>query len=191
MKPWEKSKAVEVLKSGGVIAYPTEAVYGLGCDPFNGQAVARILKIKNRSKAKGLILVASNWEQIEKFCSCLSEPQKKKLSQVDEKKPITWLIPDYENLIPEWIKGKHKKFALRISTHPVVRELCEAFDGPIVSTSANFSGAPPVKTKIKIFKMSKDQIDFIVPGKLGASISPSEITDIESGRVIRAYEEGH
>lgn len=186
MKPWVKSRAVNVLSSGGVIAYPTEAVYGLGCDPFDRYAVGRLLEIKNRPIEKGLILVAAHWEQVESYCAELNEQQKNKLLQSHIDKPVTWLIPDSRNLIPCWVKGSHQQFALRISSHPVVRDLCNAYQGPIVSTSANISGGKPIKTKIRILKTLGDQVDYIVPGNLGSSHSPSEIRDIKDGLLIRS-----
>ena len=187
MKPWVKSRVINVLSSGGIIAYPTEAVYGLGCDPFDQFAVDRLLRLKNRPMEKGLILIASHWDQVERYCTELSEEQKKTLIQNSNEKPVTWLIPDSKNLIPYWIKGKHQQFALRISSHPVVRDLCNVYQGPIVSTSANISGGKPIKTKLRILKTFSDQIDYIVPGNLGVSNAPSEIRDIKDGLLIRPF----
>lgn len=190
MKPWEKSRAIAVLDAGGIIAYPTEAVYGLGCDPFNPTAVARLLKLKKRPVAKGLILIASRWSQVETLCAELNERQKTKLLNVKPEKPTTWLIPDHKDLVPAWVKGNHQKFALRISSHPVVSDLCDAYGGPIISSSANYAGARPIKSKLRLLKMSSrqrnDQIDYIVPGSLGSSAAPSEIKDIETNQIFRA-----
>lgn len=185
MQAWVSARAVSVLEQGGIIAYPTEAVYGLGCDPGNAQAVAQLLQIKKRSISKGLILVASSWSQVEALCQSLTEDQKNKLLTPQPDKPITWLIPDDKDRVPYWVKGNHRKFALRISSHPVVRDLCDAFGGPIISTSANYSGAQALKNKIKLLKILSKQIDYIVPGSLGSSAAPSEIRDIESNQIIR------
>ena len=185
MKPWVKTRAVTVLSSGGVIAYPTEAVYGLGCDPFDQFAVGRLLELKNRPMEKGLILVAADWQQVEKYCSELTEGQKDTLLYKPKERPVTWLIPDNKNLIPYWVKGTHQQFALRISSHPVVRDLCNAYQGPLISTSANISGEKPIKTKLRILKILGNQLDYIVPGNLGSSSSPSEIRNIKDGMLIR------
>lgn len=186
MKSWIKARAVAVLDCGGVIAYPTEAVYGLGCDPFNPIAVERLLKLKKRSAAKGLILIASRWSQVEALCSELNEKQKTKLINVKPEKPITWLVPDHQELVPAWVKGNHQKFALRISSHPVVSDLCDAYGGPIISSSANYAGERPIKSKLKLLKMSSRQIDYIVPGSLGSAPAPSEIRDIETNQIVRS-----
>jgi len=188
MKPWVKTRAVNVLRSGGIIAYPTEAVYGLGCDPFDQFAVGRLLELKNRPMEKGLILVAAHWWQVERYCTELTEGQKDTLLHNPKERPVTWLIPDSKNLIPYWIKGKHQQFALRISSHSVVRDLCNAYQGPLISTSANISGDKPIKTKLRILKTLGNQLDYIVPGNLGSSNSPSEIRNIKDGLLIRSAE---
>ena len=128
-------RAAQLLHTGGVIAYPTEAVWGLGADPFNSAAVDRLLALKQRSIDKGLIIVAANIEQLESYLLTLSSQQREQL-ETSWPGPITWLVPN-NNMFPPWICGRYTKVALRVSRHPVVQSLCLAFGGPIVSTSAN------------------------------------------------------
>lgn len=176
--------AGEVISDGGVIAYPTEAVWGLGCDPHNEEAVHRILTIKQREVSKGLILVAANQEQISPLISSLTEDQKTLLNE-SWPGPVTWLLPDSVNVIPSWIKGEHSSVAIRVSAHPIVAELCNAFGGPIVSTSANRAGEPEIRSRLIIEEQFSDKIDAIVEGELGSSLQPSEIRDITSGAQLR------
>jgi L-threonylcarbamoyladenylate synthase len=182
--------APEILKSallclsqGRIIAYPTEAVYGFGCDPFNLSAVQRLLAIKGRAIEKGLILVASDWSQIESLVEPIPPPS---LTQIMSNwpGPYTWVFPATP-LAPDWIKGRHSTIALRISAHPIVQELCQAFASPIVSTSANREGEMPLRDTRTLEIMFGKQIDFIVPGKVGGQINPTIIRDAMTGEIIR------
>jgi len=167
-----------------VIAYPTEAVWGLGCDPENRSAVERILAIKQRPMEKGLLLVAANIGQLKPLLSSLAE-DKRLLLQSSWPGPITWLIPDPDNLFPSWIKGKHKSVAIRVSAHPVVRELCESFGRPIVSTSANRTGNTEIRSRLTLEKQLGHSIDFIVSGELGRGSKTSEIRDLVTEKRVR------
>ncbi len=183
LKPEILNSALSCLNKGLVIAYPTEAVFGLGCDPFNLNAVQRLLSIKSRSMEKGLILVASEWSQIE----TLVEPiPPRSLIQIQSNwpGPFTWLFPASQH-VPDWIKGHHNTVALRISAHPIVRELCQAFSGPLVSTSANQEGELPLRDTRSVEIMFGKQVDFIVPGKVGGQANPTIIRDAISGEIIR------
>lgn len=177
-------RACQSLKQGNVIAYPTEAVWGLGCDPQNEAAVGKILRLKNRPVHKGLILVSGSIAQFEPLLNKLSREQRDKLI-ASWPGHITWLVPDSDNLIPEWIKGDHQSVAIRVSSHTIVQELCSAFGGPIVSTSANEAGKEEIKSRFILEDKFADKIAGIVDGDLGKSAKPSEIRDLLSGRVIR------
>lgn len=177
-------QARDVLRNGGVIAYPTEAVYGLGCDPFNEAAVDKILALKQRPRDKGVLLVASSQAQIAALLSGLAPEHRQKLDD-SWPGPVTWIIPDPENLYPEWVKGEHSAIAIRVSAHPVVRELCEAFGGPIVSTSANLATEPEIRHRSGIEDTFGERIDFIVEGELGDSAAPSSIRDLITGKTLR------
>jgi len=176
--------ATRWLLAGGVIAYPTEAVWGLGCDPWNVAAVRRILEIKGRPVSKGLILVAASVTQLGGLYDSLTEKQK---AQLDDTwpGPTTWLLPDPENLLPRWIKGEHSAVAVRVSSHPVVRALCDGFGGLLVSTSANRAGRPEIRSRLRLQCQLGAKLDFVVPGGLGGQQQPSTIRDLVSGRVLR------
>ena len=172
------------LAAGGVIAYPTEAVWGLGCDPFNRHSVEHILKLKQRPVHKGLIIVAASTAQIDFLMENLSSAQCQQLESTWPG-PRTWLIPHF-NRIPPWVSGASESVAVRISEHPVVQALCLSYGGPIVSTSANVQAQPPAKTSLQVRKYFRKFALHYAPGLIGRSDKPSEIRDLLSGRVIRA-----
>lgn len=176
--------ACENLKQGKVIAYPTEAVWGLGCDPYNESAVKNILRLKNRPAHKGLILIAGNISQFESLLVHLDEEQRNTL-QNSWPGHITWLVPDAKQLIPDWIKGSHQSVAIRVSAHPLVQELCAAFAGPIVSTSANEAGEEEIRSRSELEDRFADRLAYIVDGELGGAAKPSEMRDLLSGKTIR------
>lgn len=176
-------RAVLALQSGGVIAYPTEGVWGLGCDPFDVLAVASIFGLKQRDPAKGLILVAATIEQFEPFLSGLSAQERAQLS-ASWPGPTTWLIP-HGGSVPAWITGGSAEVALRVSAHPGVAALCRAFGGPLVSTSANPSGRPPALDAMHVRHYFPEQLDYVLPGALGGQLGPTPIRDLRSGRMLR------
>lgn len=176
--------ATRCLQAGGVIGYPTEAVWGIGCDPWNDEAVYRLLAIKQRPAHKGLILVAASISQLAPLFEPLTAEQKKALTETWPG-PNTWLIPDPENLIPPWIKGEHSSVAIRVSAHPLVAALCRSFGDMLVSTSANLAGKPEIRSRLKLQRVMGDKLDLVVPGQLGPQTNPSTIRDLASGRVFR------
>ncbi len=176
-------RAAALLASGGVIAYPTEAVWGLGCAPGNKVAVDRLLALKQRDVGKGMILVAANVDQLSPYLQGLSAAQRKTLEK-SWPGPVTWLVPD-NGSAPPWIRGNHDSLALRVSNHPVVIGLCRAFNGAIVSTSANPQGRPPARSALRVRHYFHDQLDFITPGSVGKGARPSEIRDLITGAVKR------
>ena len=178
--------AVEVLQQGGVIAYPTEAVYGLGCDPKNLSAVKKILEIKQRKKEKGLILVAANFEQLKPYLLPLEKDIEKKLlvSWKNQNGAVTWLAPAKKD-VSEYLKGQFDTLAVRVSNHPIVKELCEAFNGAIVSTSANISTQESARTSEQVKQIFKNEIDLILEGETDINAQPSEIRDAITDEIIR------
>ena len=183
------AKAVNSLNQGEIIAYPTEAVWGLGCDPFNEKALNKLLSLKKRDQGKGLILVSSSLEHCKKLLEGLPDEYFKKLQNstkqnVSNDRATTWLIPA-NDAVPLGVKGTHKNFALRISKHPTVVSLCDCFQLPIVSTSANLAGKKPATTinEVKFFfgKAISDYVD----GELGAQKAPSEIKNLITDEVLR------
>ena len=176
-------QAVHALHDGGVIAYPTEAVFGLGCDPFDHDAVGRILELKGRPESSGLILIADTFSALDDF---VGQVENDELERVNESwpGPVTWLFPK-SAICPGWISGAHDSVALRVTGHAVCRQLCAAFGGAIVSTSANRSGEAPARAKEQVEVSFGAGIAGIVEGELGGLESPSEIRDVRTGEVIR------
>ena len=175
--------AARYIQQGGVVAYPTEAVYGLGCDPLNGDAVLRLLTLKQRSVDKGVILMAASFTQIESFIAPITEQQRQLLHNTWPG-PTTWLLP-VQQWVPQWITGKHERIAIRITAHPLANALCETVGHAIVSTSANISQQPPAKTPITIRRYFKNELDYILTGPLGGLDKPSEIRDLITGDRLR------
>lgn len=176
--------AVRCLQDGEVIAYPTEAVYGLGCDPLNETAVRRVLKLKSRPAASGLILIADRFERFAPFVGALDRAALEP-ALASWPGPVTWLLPRGED-VPDWLAGDHPTVALRVSAHPVCRALCAAFEGAIVSTSANPGAAEPARSAQQVVDYFDQRLCGIVEGELGRQVRPSEIRDLASGRVMRA-----
>jgi L-threonylcarbamoyladenylate synthase len=177
------NQAVTALKQGGILAYPTEAVWGLGCDPFNQQAVLKLLALKQRPMDKGLILIAANVEQVEPYLQLLSPLERQQV--VDSwPSPTTWVVPVSPDF-PQWVRGEHLSVAIRVSAHPPVQALCSAFGGAIISTSANITGQPTALTAEQIVTIFADGIDYILPASLGGQKNPSQIRDARTGAVLR------
>jgi len=175
--------ASRALRSGGVIAYPTEAVWGLGCDPQSERACMRLLALKDRPWDKGLILIASTLAQIEPYIDIPSNNALKRATATWPG-PATWIFPasDYT---PMWISGDHDGVAVRVSSHPGVIALCEAFGGALVSTSANPSGRPPAMNPSQVRLYFGDSIDTLLPGALGGLATPTTIREAATGHILR------
>lgn len=176
-------QAASILHEGGVIAYPTEAVFGLGCDPLNENALKKLLEIKKRPPYKGLILVASSFSQLHPFVGEIDAKIFDSISQ-SWPGPTTWLLPTNPHA-PKLLRGKYHLQAVRVSAHPIVKKLCDAFGGAIVSTSANYSNRPPARTALAARVRFNDKVNFIVNASVGELKSPSEIKNAITGEVIR------
>ncbi|MCY7354188.1 MAG: Sua5/YciO/YrdC/YwlC family protein [Lysobacter sp.] len=178
-------QAAVALKRGGILAYPTEAVWGLGCDPMNHAAVLRLLQIKQRDVDKGLILIAADLDQFKSLLDYAALPTDR-LAEVlaTWPGPHTWVMPAGA-LAPSWITGAHAGIAVRISAHPVVIALCNAFDGALVSTSANLAGAAAPKLLSEFEPALLSRIDGVVQGDTGALERRTAICDARSGVVLR------
>lgn len=173
-----------IMRNGGVIAYPTEAVWGLGCDPFNETAVRKILELKSRPVEKGLILVASQTDHLSPWLDHLShDAGERLLSKTDI--PTSWVVPD-EIIAPAWVRGEHASVAIRLSQHQPVQALCDAFNGVIVSTSANPAGLDPAISAEEVNAYFGDGIDAIFDASLGGNTQPSQVRDLISGTLFRA-----
>jgi len=181
---WPLRRAREVVMSGGVIAYPTEAVFGLGCDPLEPAAVERILALKRRDAAKGLILIASRLDQLLPFIAPLDAAQRQQL-ETGWPGPITWVVPAAP-FVPAALTGGRRTLAVRVSAHPRVRELCTLCDMALISTSANRTGRPSARSALQVRNSLGAEVDYIVPGAVGGRRRPTEIRDLASGKVLRA-----
>lgn len=174
--------AARVIRSGGVIAYPTEGVYGLGCDPLNGSAVDRILAIKRRDPGAGLILLGASGEQLDPFVSVTAEER----ARMNEHwpGPVTFLAPASE-AVPARIRGRHATVAVRVSEHPLARRLAELAGTPLVSTSANRSGRPAAVNVFQLRRQLGAELDFVVNGACLRPGKASTIIDLASGKTLR------
>lgn len=175
--------AVTSLKTGGILAYPTEAVFGLGCDPRNEAALERLLQIKQRPAHKGLILIAAQLEQLIDYIAPLNTEVLARILPTWPG-PYTWLLP----ALPEvsvLLRGEHLSLAVRISAHPVCRALCQQLGHPIVSTSANPANQAPARDLATLQDYFADQVDLALDLPLGQQTNPSEIRDALSGQLIR------
>jgi len=177
-------KANATLVKGGIIAYPTEAVFGLGCDPMNAGAIQHLLTLKNRPQSKGLILVAASFEQLEPYIQDLSPPLFDKVMKTWPG-PVNWLLPA-NAAAPQYLRGSHRLQAVRVSQNPTIQALCREFGGAIVSTSANITGRPPAKTALQVKLCFNNSIDFVLNGKTGEQQQPCEIRNGLNDTIIRS-----
>lgn len=181
----DMTAALIALRNSGVIAYPTEGVWGLGCDPRDEAAVLRLLALKQRDVAKGLILIASDEAQLAPFIdtASLSATQ---LAEVHASwpGPNTWIVPA-SNHAPRWITGAHDGIAVRVTAHPLVRALCEGFGGALVSTSANIASEPSPRTRAELDPRIVAGVDAVCDGETLGRAQPSTIRDARSGATLR------
>lgn len=177
------ARAVAELRRGGVVAYPTEAVWGLGCDPRNEQAVRRLFALKSRPAGVGVLLIGAEFAQIAAYIGTCPQPAIDR-AQATWPGPNTWIFPRNVD-VPSWIVGEHAGIALRVTAHPVARDLCLAFGGALVSTSANRHGQPPARSEIQVREAFADNLNALVPGELGGLERPTPIRDAISGDVVR------
>jgi len=171
--------AARVLKQGGLVAYATEYCFGLGCDPFNRDAVLRLLRIKKRALRKGLIVLAADPLQLAPYVNTI--PEKVRNSWPG---PHTWLLPARAG-VPRWITGAHDSIAVRITAHPQAAALCRAAGMAIISTSANTAGTAPARSDRDVLRRFGAQIDCALSGRVGKTPAPTPIRDAASGTLIR------
>lgn len=178
------TQAAEVIRAGGLVAYPTEAVFGLGCDPLNEAALKRLLKLKNRPIDKGMILIAAEFAQLEGYLAPMTPHVRQRLLD-SWPTPVTWLVPARHD-VPQLLRGNHKTIAVRVTQHPTAAALCRQAEMAIVSTSANLTGQPPARNVAQIKLCFGSQVDFTLDEALGRSPAPSEIRDAITGKIIRS-----
>ncbi len=175
--------AAELLRAGGVVAYPTEGVFGLGCDPFDGEAVQRILTIKSRSVTAGLIVIGDSMEQLSPLFAPLPDDVRQRIAATWPG-PVTWIVPAAAD-VPDWVTGGRDSIAVRVPGHSLARDLCTAAGMPLVSTSANRSGRPALRTALLVRRHLGDDVDSVVAGETGLAAGPSEIRDALTGKILR------
>lgn len=177
--------AAKYIARGRVVAYPTEAVWGLGCAPNNRHALEQVLALKRRSPDKGLILVAASIEQLAPYLTGVTPSQRAQLN-ASWPGPFTWLVPATHAVHP-LVRGQFDTVALRVSGHPMIRALCESVGGPIVSTSANPQGCQPATSRWQVMRYfgGHPLLSLATAGQIGASDRPSEIRDLASGNILR------
>ncbi len=176
--------ACRALAAGGVIAYPTEAVWGLGCDPRNDDAVRKLLALKRRDWRKGLILIAADFSQLQRYVMPVSQAL---LSSALETwpGPHTWLFPA-SAAAPPLVTGGRSSIAVRVTAHPLAAALCARYGGALVSTSANVAGRLPAHTATQVRQRFNGQLDYLLAGALGGHGTPTSIRDLATGKVVRA-----
>lgn len=182
MTPFACRNAARYVQQGKVIAYPTEAVYGLGCHPLDARAVKQILEIKQRPVSKGLILIAADFSQVKPYVADVADNLLEQAFSTWPG-PNTWLFPK-NPATPYWLTGNFNTIAVRVSAHPVVRDLCDAAGTALVSTSANRSQQEPARSALEC-RLKHLGVDMIVNGQVDFSARPSVITDLQTGKVIR------
>ena len=170
------------IAHGGVVAYPTESCYGLGCDPNNYRAVRQVLKLKSRPQSKGLILIADRFSRLQRYVLPPTAEQSRLIDQTWPG-PHTWLMPASRHT-PRWLRGRHDNIAVRVTAHPDAAALCHALGSALVSTSANRSGLKPLKTYAACAKAFGQSV-LVMPGRIGARKTPSTIQHLISGKIIR------
>jgi len=175
--------AVKYLTAGKIIAYPTEAVYGLGCDPQQLPAIQRLLTLKQREWHKGLILIAAEFTQLSPFILPLS-PDIFQRVLATWPGAVTWLLPARPE-VSELLRGNSDKIAVRVTAHAQAAALCRAWGGALISTSANISTQPPATTASQVQEIFGNSVDYIVDGAIGDRARPSEIRDALTNQMLR------
>lgn len=184
MRPGDLDAAVVALRRGGVIAYPTEAVWGLGCDPMNEAAVARLFELKQRPDHMGVVLIGASQEQVLAYAEPLHADAMQRI-EATWPGPNTWVFPRRVT-VPAWLHGGHAGIAVRVTGHAPAAALCRAFNAAIVSTSANRHGQPAARTAAEVRSVFGDGLDAILDDVLGGLERPTTIRDAISGETLRA-----
>ena len=177
-------EAAKILRTGGVVAYPTEACFGLGCDPRNSAAVRRILTMKKRSWDKGLILIADRIERLLPFLEACDRSLREKMLR-PQPGPVSWVCPA-STAVPRLVRGRHHSIAVRITSHPPAARLCHDASMALVSTSANVAGQEPLRSADRVAGMFGNSVDLVVDASIGRASRPSTIIDVLSGEVLRS-----
>ncbi len=179
MHPGDLQQAARIVRRGGLVAYPTEYCFGIGCNPFNRAAVLRLLRLKRRPAEKGLVLIAADMDQLAPYVNDI--PDKVRATWPG---PYTWLL-ELREAVPSWVTGKHPRIAVRVTAHPVAAALCKAAGMAIVSTSANRGGGTPARTDRDVERLFGNELDFVVHDVVGDAPAPTPIRDAVTGELVR------
>ena len=183
MTGWRYRRAVTTLRAGGVVAYPTESVFGLGCDPWDRAAVARVFAVKRRPVRKRCIVIAADPSQLERLVD-LRDPRFAEFASRYWPGPVTLVAPARKG-VAAWLVDADSTLATRVTDHPVARGLCASFGGPLISTSANRDRRPPARDALRVRAVFGTEIDWYVAGRVGGLAAPTRIVDIRDGRTLR------
>ncbi|HUX29259.1 MAG TPA: L-threonylcarbamoyladenylate synthase [Thiobacillus sp.] len=170
------------LRRGGIIAYPTESCYGLGCDPRNPRALQRLVRLKGRSAAKGMLLIADRFKRLKPFVRPLHAADLARM-QDSWPGPVTWVAPA-SNTCPPLLTGGRHTIAVRVTAHPVAAQLCRSLGMALVSTSANKSGKKPAKTAAECRRIFGARVR-VIAGRIGRRRRPSTLIDLATGNILR------
>lgn len=176
-------RAARTVLAGGVVAYPTEAVWGLGCLPLEAEAVLRIIALKRRSWRKGLLLIAADPAELVPYVDLAGAPQRDEIL-ASWPGPHTWVLEARPH-VPDFLTGGRDTLAVRVTAHPVARALSERV-GPLVSTSANLSRRPPLKRALTVRRVLGADLDYVLGGDVGYASKPTTIRDGATGETLRA-----
>jgi L-threonylcarbamoyladenylate synthase len=169
-------------RNGGVLAYPTESCFGLGCDPRNVRGLRRLLRLKRRSACKGMIVVAASLEQLHGLIRPLT-PEHQRIVRQTRPEPTTFVVPAASGALPG-LRGRHRQLAVRITTHRPTLALCRIL-GPLVSTSANRAGQPACTTARHCRRIFGQRIT-LADTPTGPHRKPSRIVELLTGKILRA-----
>lgn len=175
------SRAVAVLQQGGIVAFPTETYYGLAVDPDCEAAVVRLFQVKQRLTHKPLLLLIDRCEQLFDLVSEIPQNYRDLMDKFWPG-PLTLVFPAGKNLSRQ-LTGGTGTVGIRISPHPIARELIRKMGKPITATSANLSGLSPAKTAAEVFKMFQDKVDYILDGGETAAGLCSTIIGVQDGKL--------
>ncbi|OED37435.1 hypothetical protein AB833_23740 [Chromatiales bacterium (ex Bugula neritina AB1)] len=177
-------RAAAAVHSGALIAYATEGVFGLGCDPLNSTALQQLLDLKQRDAGKGLIVIASNRQQLEPLVGPVSANIEAKLN-ASWPGPVTWILPCRTDKVPAQLTGNFNTIATRVTAHPITAALCDACDHALVSTSANISGRPACTTADQVAQCFANDLAYILDPPVGNLTGPTPIFDGATGLQLR------
>jgi len=183
ISPHRARRAARLLQAGGLIAHATEGVWGLACDPWNPRAVYRLLALKQRAVARGLIVIGAEVDHLRPFVAPEAQRAWARATR-SWPAPVTWLLPAAP-ATPRWLTGAHASIALRQTDHADSAALCRAFGGALVSTSANVSKRPPVRNAWQARARLGTGVDFIAGGRPDRPGQPSTIRDARDNRILR------